>query len=1151
MNRHKKGAYFTPEEKFYKSTGNKNPYDPYRNTGNYLKEKMRDGISPYEEVNIYLDIYKSKYSTNEQMKRAPYGFYVINNAKPELRGLFFNIVIPTWAEKNNLNPNLKYLGTLTVDELHSDTIKRIEYSDMINDDEEQNPEICTLISKNEEKEIQNKILLKKMLQLEEAIQQNHPNVNELRREIETIQDKWANKKNYMLITPKFKSLVETDDPSIKCSNKFKRNPNWNQQQFEEANDWESEYQQIKFNDELNMLNQTYCVKQNKNEKTCISSKPNFETSVKQLCDFTPGSLRRGTWNNSCVINPENAKILVKDREMHYDNCMYLQSCMTDAGFETGIPKYFRPYMKGKYFPNAEKDIPICCKRSVKAVFEQVLTTIKLERVFGYKPTKIFKTEIIQLGLPPEVEKIIIKNHANDEKYLNQKIQTEENISDGDEIFYKSIGEIVKKHLEKDFEKILDHVGDLMISQKKEATDADEVLKEDNDSFFYQLSESIKDVFGEIKTLGKSILLKTIEIMKKSAKFIFFLSGPFVMALKWLCDKIKAGLCIGVSGKLISDEISSYYNNIKDQISEIWYGPPGMGPHRMMGPPGMGPPRMMGPPGMGPPGMGPSRMGPPGMGPPGMGPPGMTGLSARVCEECESQFKQTMLRIESKKPKHTFQNIDDDDDDIQNEQIRLKNQELIDYEDEKKEALRQKNRCIMYCNEYTIYEHFLQKEQQRQKQQLPPPQSSQQQQKQQPPQQPQQQTSPQQIQKQLILQQQQLDKIEKMLQSQLQKGGKPVPQQPGQPVLPNLPKVRPPMPMTEQQTKLETQIQNEMNAAEQKDMQDRQARLLNSPTVNSAIFSTIDGVKDIYSRLSKDSSLSSIKELSREKIESGKGLLRDKITNMYINMKNRIYDLPLFIQFTFFSTTSYFRNKFTELWHNIVSILSSVLESTINVITFGLINKLNIPLKETASTFFEPVGSVISDFIYQKYVLFLKDTESMYPNLQILNFFKEWHKCCLERILFFDMSHIKISIKLEDKIISIECKSSDTIGAIKEKIQEKAEIDADQQILTFDNTVLDSDPMLGYTLAKYEVKNDSTIVLTTKPRAPAPAPGHVGGMVLDDDEQIFKLIYQTYKNKGLSKQDILRLNNILFLIIDNTNPANYNQYHQNILFLMFK
>ena len=57
MNRNKRGTTLTPEEKFYKSTGNKNPYDPYRNTGNYLKAKMREGISPSEEVNIYLDIY--------------------------------------------------------------------------------------------------------------------------------------------------------------------------------------------------------------------------------------------------------------------------------------------------------------------------------------------------------------------------------------------------------------------------------------------------------------------------------------------------------------------------------------------------------------------------------------------------------------------------------------------------------------------------------------------------------------------------------------------------------------------------------------------------------------------------------------------------------------------------------------------------------------------------------------------------------------------------------------------------------------------------------------------------------------------------------------------------------------------------------------
>jgi len=935
----------------------------------------------------------------------------------------------------------------------------------------------------------------------------------------------------MLITPKFKSLIETDDPRMKCSNKVKRTTKWNQPQFEEAaNDWErvwytnDQNQQITFHEELNMLNQTYCAKQNKNEQTCTASKPNYETSVKQLCDFQPGSLRSGTWNNNCTINPEHAKILVKEREMQYDNCMYLQSCMTDAGSETGMPKYFRPYMKGRYFPYAQKDIPICCKRSVKAVFEDVLTIVKLEKVFGYKPTKLFSTEITKLGLPHEVEIILIKNHAEDEKHLNETIQTEENISDADEMFYKSIAEIVKKNLEKDFEKILDATGNLMLSQKKEATDADDVLK-DNESFFSQLSTSIKDVFGEIKTLGKSILLKTIEIMKKSAKFIFFLSGPFVMALKWLCDKIKAGLCLGVSGKLISDEISSHYNNIKDQVGEIWYGSPLQPRPPMAGPPmGMGPPGQLGRPPMG-------------MGPPGQLNPSSI-QSAKICEECDSEFRQKMYQIESRKPTHIFQNVDDDD--VENDQIRLNNQALLNYEEEKKQAMRKRDRCKMYCKGYNYYETILQKQQQRQP---PPPQP-----------QPQQIQQQQQIQKQLIQQQQQLENIEKLLQSQSKHGGNPVPPQQQQQQPPqNLPHERPKMPFTKQDMELVSKANDDMRTTKQREMEDRMTRLQNSQIVNSALLSAMDSGKDIYSRLSTDLSVSSIKALSGEKIAVGKGLLRDKITNMYTNMKSRIYDLPSFIQFTFFSTTSYFRDKFTEVWHNVVSILSSVLESTINVLTFGLINKLNIPLSETASTFFDPIGSIISDLIYQKYVFFLRDTESMYPNLFILKFFKEWHKCCLDRIQFFDMSDIKISIKLvpfENKIITIECKSSDTIASIKEKIQTKAEILADQQVLTLDKTVLDSDPMLGHTLAKYEVKNDSTLVLTMTPLPPPALSG--GMMVVDeiDDNQILNQIYQIYQNKRLSKNDILDLNKILNLIISNTNPSNYNQYHKNILFLIF-
>ncbi len=138
------------EEKFMESIGLNNPdkkFNPYNNTGNYLK-KTHNLVSARENVHLYLDKYKSK--SNKENDDVPYGFYIINHSNPNLKGLFFNIVIPEWADNSypEIKGSLKRLGSLTVEELHNEQmVKRIEYHDMIDANDEQNPEICESISK--------------------------------------------------------------------------------------------------------------------------------------------------------------------------------------------------------------------------------------------------------------------------------------------------------------------------------------------------------------------------------------------------------------------------------------------------------------------------------------------------------------------------------------------------------------------------------------------------------------------------------------------------------------------------------------------------------------------------------------------------------------------------------------------------------------------------------------------------------------------------------------------------------------------------------------------------------------------------------------------------------------------------------------------
>ena len=1132
-------------ESIYNTDNRGKKYNPYNNTGNYLK-KIRNYVSESDYVNIYLDKYKSK--KNQENNEVPYGFYIINHSDPKLKGLFFNIIIPEWVDDTypDIKGSLIKLGSLRIDQLHDENnIKRIEYIDMINSNEEQNPEICEMISKNEEKEAQTKILQKKIKKLENEIAEIEQkkeedekniekieiknvsdekklqtlqfNLKETNKRLKILQDNlkeiiqqlenidtfnWTKDDKRMLITPKFKSLVDTDHPTNVCSKSYDRSPWWDQLLFEQTNDWESiwmekDNQTIQFKNELDNLNEMYCKNKIEDERTCTSSKPWYKTSIDRLCDFQPGN-----FYNGCEINEENAKILVKEREKLYDDCMYRQSCQTDAGMEYGIPKYFRPYMKGKYFPTTgNKDIPICCKRSFVAVVENVLTIKKLEEVFEYKPLAVFRAEITELVLDRSVEKMLIKNHEKEEKYLKESIQQEENISNTDVTFYKNIGEIVKKTLEQDFEKIIDNTGKLMLSQNEEGEEANtslEDIDDEKESFYTQLKSSISNVFGEVKKLGSGILEKTIEIMKKGAQWLFFNCGPFVMALKWLCDKIKVGLCIGTSGKLINDELQMYYNTIKNQVSKIWDEP----------------------------------------------------QKELNCEQfCETKYNDGLIHIKNKFPESAkrqeeankstvildsnyAENPEDNEADYIIESDRLYNEAINNVKNDKDKCnlfCKAKSYIIPYINPYITPPNPLS---------VPIVNETER------------------MQSELNIQHQKLqDILQKMSLYESRtisskSGGKPY------------------GPLNKEEYENELAKRTEDQAKRKKEeeaasilMSNRLERLKKSDILNYAIYNASESVKDIIPKLSEDRSVSNVKAILTEKATTGVGLLRNQITNIYIEMKRKIYDLPSFIKYTLFSTTSYFEKTFKKVWDNLVLILSSVLESVVNILTFGLINKLNIPLSQTSKIFFDPIETAVSKAIYQRYIFMVQETEEQYPNSSIMSFFKEWHVCSLDKIKFFDMSKININIKTIDKETKFECNTTDTIDVVLNNLRKKLDIPSDHMILlTFENQEIDSN-LLTHTLADYAVKNGSTIKLTVKPLVLEPSPksdellisngGYYRKMGKLYDEKVLTKLYQTYKKKRLSKNEKSYLHNIMFMILNNVRPFNYTQSHKNILLLMLK
>jgi hypothetical protein len=1091
MNRNTKKSK-SPEEKFNESIGLNNrgkKFNPYNNTGNYLK-KTHNFVSPNENVYIYLDKYKSK--TNQEDDDVPYGFYIINHSDPNLKGLFFNIVIPKWVEDSypEIKGSLQQLGSLTVEELHDEQmVKRIEYHDMVDANGEQNPEICESISKYEEKTIQTNKLLKKIEKLRREIAekedkneyiQNGLSINENKKKIQTLRetlqkniqlleniDSWKSDTR-MLITPKFRSMIDTDHPTKICSKTYDRSPWWDQQLFEQSNDWEGDWYEteddevIPFKSELENLNKIYCQNKNKNETACTTSKPWYKTSVDQLCDFQPGYLR-----HACNINPEKAKILVKEREKMYDDCMYRQSCQTDAGLENGIPKYFKPYMTGKYFNTVNKDIPICCKRSLVAVVENVLTIKKLEKVFGYKPSSVFQIEIKELGLEPSIEKFLIKNHEKDEKYLQESILQEENISNSDEIFYNNIGKIVTKYIEEDFDKIINNTSNVIISQKEDPDPEVEDENTETKSIYTQIKSSISSVFGEVKKISGHVLEKIVEIMKKCAKWLFLHSGPFVMALKWLCDTIKVGLCVGACAKLISDFLeldffsfgsdkkesceSKCKNSYNENIDMLNYKYRDSYLREEAAKKAKA----------------------------------ESEIEAKKIEKQQLELdmaravkrgqKKTTIIPERYTEEHLLENPEDDDWFEDDEYKTAKEEDSI-YKKAKKEAEYEKQVCELACKGQSY-----------------------------------------------LL------------------GGRPL-------------------------TEYEEKKERERDAIQKK--LDSRENVFMKKLKGIDYTWAIENGTDAVSRIIADRSLANIKSVASEKLAEGNSLLRDKITTTYLDMKSKISDLSSFITFTLVSTSTFFQETFKHIWDKLVLILSSVLESILKTITWNTIDKLNIPIAKTATIFFEPFATVVSNKIYHTYFNMIKELESAHPNSSVVLFFKDWQLCCLDKITLFDMSKITLTIEITnlsnrqgemlEKKMKFNCKSTDTISLIKANLQEQLNLSMEQPVLlTFKNATGEKQALVEEkTIKDYNIKNNSTLELTSVVDAKEATTRYIDGggkfkMSNLYDDQVLNQLFETYKKKHLSKKDKLYLRDILVMILNNVNPRNYTQSHKNILLLLFK
>ena len=260
-------------------------------------------------------------------------------------------------------------------------------------------------------------------------------------------------------------------------------------------------------------------------------------------------------------------------------------------------------------------------------------------------------------------------------------------------------------------------------------------------------------------------------------------------------------------------------------------------------------------------------------------------------------------------------------------------------------------------------------------------------------------------------------------------------------------------------------------------------------------------------------------------------LSDTISDMYLVMRTKISDLPNFIKYTFFSTTDFFKNGFKSIWKNVVLILSGIVESIFNLLTVGLIGYLHIPVAQTCVIYFSSLEQDISNIINLKYMSMIKETEANEPNQSIISFFKEWQKCCLDKINFFDFSNITVNIETvietvrqnpqpqappqqkaqpqeappqeepqqeaptqeeppqkEDQspppqpkeqnkhLKKLACRKYDTIEMVKANLRITFNIPSKYKILlTFGDTEIDTENDTEQkTLADYNVKDDSTI-----------------------------------------------------------------------------